>query len=384
VTPRVLLVESDAPSFLMHRRATADGVRSRGCEVHVAAPDGPERAQIELLGFPFHAVPFARGSTSPLRDAVTIRSLWGLYSSLRPNLVHHVALKAVLYGTYAARLARVPAILNGVTGLGYLFTEGSLRSAVLRALFVGMARPALPTANAYTSFENPDDLAAFERLRLVPKGRGVLIRGTGVDTQVFRPMPEPTGIPVVALASRMLWEKGIGTFVEAAKILRHDSVPVRMVLVGVPDPENPRSVPREQLQRWHDSGVIEWWGFRPDMPRVYEASHVVALPSMYREGVPRVLIEAASCGRPIITTDRPGCRDIVRDGESGLLVPAEDAAALAGAIAALLGNAEVRARMGARGRALVIEQFAQEHVLAATLDLYSRLIPGFGRQLSAA
>jgi glycosyltransferase involved in cell wall biosynthesis len=383
MTHRVLFVESDAPSFLMHRRGTADAIR-RHAEVHVAAPDGPEREAIQRLGYPFHAVPFFRGSISPWRDAQTLRSLASLYRRLKPELVHHVALKAVLYGTYAAHVARVPAVVNAVTGLGYLFTEGDPVAAALRSVFVAVAWPALPTANAYTSFENADDLALFERLRLVRKGRGVLIRGTGVDVQAFRPTPEPAGAPVVTLASRMLWEKGIGTFVEAARTLRERKVGARCVLVGLPDPQNPRSVSREQLQAWHDEGVVEWWGFRSDMQRVYADSHVVVLPTTYREGVPRVLIEAAACGRPAVTTDRPGCRDVVRDGQNGFLVPPNDAPALAAALARLLESAELRRTMGARGREIAEREFAQEHVISATLDVYERLLPGFGRKQSAA
>jgi len=384
MTPRVLFVESDAPSFLHHRIATANGVRSAGCEVHVAAPDAEARAGIERLGFTFHPVPFSRGSTSPLAEAATLRALHALYARLSPGLVHHVALKPVLYGTLAARLARVPAIVNGVTGLGYLFTEGSARAALIRSVFVRVARPVLAGANALTSFENSDDLAAFERLGLVRPGRAVLIHGTGVDTQAYRPSPEAPGTPVVTLATRMLWEKGVGTFVEAARLLRAGGTAARMVLVGDPDPENPRSVPRERLQAWHDEGVVEWWGFRADMPRVLESSHVVVLPTSYREGVPRILIEAAACGRPAVTTDRPGCRDIVRDGENGLLVPVDDARALAAAISRLVASPDLRARMGARGRAIVEEAFAQEHVVAATLAMYARLLPGFDERKSAA
>jgi glycosyltransferase involved in cell wall biosynthesis len=383
MTHRILFVESDAPSFLMHRRGTADAVRRHG-EVHVAAPDGPARDAIERLGYPFHAVPFSRGSTAPWRDLVTLRSLAVLYARLEPDLVHHVALKAVLYGTWAAHLARVRAVVNSVTGLGYLFTEGDRVAAVLRSLFVAAAWPALATANAYSTFENADDLALFERLGLVRKGRGVLVRGTGVDTSLFRPTDEPAGTPVVTLASRMLREKGIGTFVEAARLLRERRVDARCVLVGLPDPENPRSVTREELEAWHEAGIVEWWGFRPDMAHVHAASHVVVLPTTYREGVPRVLIEAAACGRPAITTGRPGCRDVVRDGENGLLVPPGDAHALAAAIERLLASPDLRRRMGARGREIAEREFAQEHVVAAVLGVYARLLPGFGRQQAAA
>jgi glycosyltransferase involved in cell wall biosynthesis len=384
VTHRVLFVESDAPSFLMHRRATADGIRRAGCEVRVAAPDGPEREEIERLGYPFHAVPFSRGSTSPQRELATLRALHALYSSVKPHVVHHVALKAVLYGSIAARLARVPGIVNGVTGLGYLFTEGSFRASLLRSVFVRLARPALVGGNSYTTFENADDLATFQRLRLVEPGRGFLIRGTGVDTQRFHPSPEPSGTPVVTLATRMLWEKGVGVCVDAARLLRAEGVEARIVLVGLPDPENPRSVPREQLQAWHDEGIVEWWGFRSDMPAVYEASTIVVLPTMYREGVPRVLIEAAACGRPAVTTDRPGCSDIVRHGKNGMLVAPGNARAFADALTTLLSNPPLRREMGAHGRALVEREFAQEHVLAATLDVYSKLLPGLVPQERAA
>lgn len=382
--PLVLYVESDAPSFLLHRMGTADAMRRLGCDVHLAAPQAPERAEIERLGFTFHPVPFARGSISPIRDGTTCGALYALYRALEPDLVHHVALKAVLYGTVAARLVGVPAIVNGVTGLGYLFSEGNARAALLRRVFVTLARPVLSRGNICTSFENGDDLALFQRLRLIASGRGYLIHGTGVDTQVYRPTPEAIGTPVVTLASRMLWDKGVGVFADAARILRERGVAVRCALVGTPDPENPNSVPTDRLRRWHEQGIVEWWGFRPDMPRVYEETHIFALPTMYREGVPRVLIEAAASGRPAITTDRPGCRDIVRDGENGLLVACNDAAALANAIATLVSDSGLRARMGARGRAIVEAEFAQEHVVAATLAMYSRLMPAFPRVQSAA
>lgn len=381
---RTLFVEADAPSFLMHRIATAEAVRRSGCEVHLVAPDAPEREEIERLGFEFHPVEFSRGSISPWGEVACVRALVSTYARLAPALVHHVALKPVLYGTWAAHLARVPAIVNGVTGLGYLFTEGDRRAALLRKVFVAVARPALSRRNVHTLFENGDDFAAFSRLGLVREGQGRVIHGTGVDCSAFRPTPEPAGTPVVTLASRMLWDKGVGVFVEAARLVKADGVPARFVLVGVPDPQNPRSVSSAQLQAWHDSRVVEWWGFRPDMPRVFEVSSLVALPTMYREGVPRVLIEAAACGRPAVTTDSPGCRDIVRDGENGYLVPAGDARALAAALEKLLASAEVRRRMGARGRELVERQFAQEHVAAATLEIYRKLLPGLAGERHAA
>ncbi|WP_333843179.1 glycosyltransferase family 4 protein, partial [Pelomicrobium sp.] len=213
--------------------------------------------------------------------------------------------------------------------------------------------------------QNPDDAAAVRRLGVTPE-RIRLISGAGVDGELFSPRPEPDGAPVVMLASRLLWDKGVGEFVEAARRLAGRG---RFVLVGAPDPDNPASVSEADLRGWVSEGVVEWWGAREDMPAVLNQAHIVCLPS-YREGLPKVLLEAMACGRPVIATDAPGCRDCVRDGDNGLLVPIRDAGALAGAIARLLDDPALRRRMGERGRERAVEEFSQERVIAATLAVY--------------
>jgi glycosyltransferase involved in cell wall biosynthesis len=222
--------------------------------------------------------------------------------------------------------------------------------------------------------ENPDDKQLLiEKLKVSPE-RIALIRGSGVDLSRFQPTAEPSGTPVVLLASRMLWIKGIREFVEAAKMLRSKGLNVRFVLAGDSDPSSPSSVPRQQLLEWQSSGSIEWWGHQPDMPRIFEQANLVCLPSHGGEGVPTVLMEAAASGRAIVTTDVPGCRDIVRQGINGRVVPPANSAALAEAIEELLKDPAIRLQMARRGREIVVNEFSEEMIAEQTLALYSELL----------
>jgi glycosyltransferase involved in cell wall biosynthesis len=373
VANRLLFVANSARYFVSHRMQLALAARDAGSDVHVAAPPGPESEAIRAMGFPFYPVPVRRGTLNPWSEAAGILALVSLYRRIRPDVVHHVTMKPVLYGTIAARVAGVPAIVNAVTGLGYLFVDGDVRQRILRRAFTTLGRMAFRHPRMRFIFQNPDDLGDFLDAGLTTEAESALIRGSGVDTRVFAAVPEPEGPPVVVLPSRMLWDKGVGEFVAAARQLKSAGSPARFVLVGDPDPANPQVVPAEQLRAWDEEGVIEWWGHRSDMPAVFASCHVVTLPSVYREGVPKVLIEAASCGRPLVVTDMPGCREIVRDGQNGLLVPPRDSAALAAALERLIADSELRREYGASGRALVKREFAIEHVIERTLDVYGEL-----------
>jgi glycosyltransferase involved in cell wall biosynthesis len=221
--------------------------------------------------------------------------------------------------------------------------------------------------------QNPTDQALLCRLGIVNPRQVTLIRGSGVDTDRFAPCPEPAGKPIVMLASRLLWPKGVGVFVEAARQLLRAGVEARFVIVGEGDEENPSSIPRSQLEAWNAEPGIEWWGRQTDMPAIYGQAQIVCLPSHYGEGVPKALIEAASCGRPIVTTDAPGCRDIVEQGINGYLVPVRDSAAVAEAIQRLLGDPDLRLRMGRAGRNRVQKIFSIDRVIAETLAVYGAL-----------
>ncbi len=300
-------------------------------------------------------------------------ALYRLYNSLRPDLVHHVTIKPVLYGGTMARLARVPAVVNVVTGLGYVFISRGLKGWLLRNSVKLVYRLALNHPNSRVVFQNPDDRETFVRNGLVDASAAVLIKGSGVDVNEFSPTPEPLGRPLVLLASRLLWDKGVGEYVEAARRLREEGVKARFVLVGDSDFGNPAMVMKGQLEAWHRSGIVEWWGHRDNMSAVFAQAHVVCLPS-YREGLPKVLIEGAACGRPIVATDVAGCREIVHDEHNGLLVRPRDAVALADALRRLIENPSDRQRMGLRGREIVMTEFSLAKVIGDTLAVYRELL----------
>jgi glycosyltransferase involved in cell wall biosynthesis len=298
-----------------------------------------------------------------------------LYRRIRPDLVHHVSPKPVLYGSLAARAVSRAAVVNAISGLGYAFTS-AWRAALLRPIVTLLYRAALAHPRSRTVFQNHEHYHQFIEAGLIRRDRAVMIRGSGVDCDLFRPTPEPTGRPVVVLAGRMLWDKGIQEFVDAARHLRASDAAVRFALVGWRDPDNPRGVPEAQLEAWAREGVVEWWGHREDMPAVLAAATLVVLPTSYPEGTPKILVEAAACGRAIIASDAPGCREVVRHDVNGLLVPVRDGAALARAIETLVAAPALRARFGQAGRAIAVAEFSDRLVVRETLALYRELLGG--------
>jgi glycosyltransferase involved in cell wall biosynthesis len=299
--------------------------------------------------------------------------LMRLYRTERPDIVHHVALKPIVCGTLAAWLAGVPRLVNAVSGLGWMFSSSNrfmrLARPMARAILVWL----LKRQHSVTIVQNVDDRAVLANDRLM-ESRLRLVPGAGVDTKVYRPTPEPPGLVCIVLVARMLWDKGVAQFVEAARLLTEAAVPARFVLVGEPDAGNPSSVPIETLRQWSGKHGVEWWGRCNNMPAVYQNAHIACLPSYYGEGVPKALLEAAACGLPIVTTDAPGCRDVVRDGDNGLLVPVRDAISLAKALRTLIEDKDLRAKMGQRGRQIVVEHFSQDRVIAETLAVYHELM----------
>ena len=374
-TPGVILfVINDAPFFLSHRLPLAQAARDAGYDVHVAAPDCLEVKRILAEGLSYHSIPVSRWGTHVLQDANTIWSLFRLYKKLKPQIIHHVTIKPVLYGSLAARWAKVPSVVNAVPGLGHVFVAQGIKARILRELVKGAYRLFLRHRRLKVIFQNPDDMHLFVDSGIVAGGNALLIKGAGVDTDYYHSTPLPETTPVVIMASRLLWNKGVGEFVAAANRLKAQGVVARFALVGEPEAGNPAAVPIEQLKAWVDEGRVEWWGRRIDMPVVFAQSNVVCLPSYYPEGVPKVLIEAASCGRAIVTTDTPGCREIVGNHENGLLVPPRDVEALAAALQCLIEDRAVCERMGRKGREIVIGAFSLEQVIGDTLQLYRTLL----------
>jgi glycosyltransferase involved in cell wall biosynthesis len=289
--------------------------------------------------------------------------------------VHHVAIKPVLYGSLVARLSGVTRVVNALGGMGSLFSQGGggLRSLLKAGVLAGF-RWLMGRRGSVVILQNPDDCELLVKSANVAVEHIRLIRGAGVNVTTFASSPEPDGVPLVVLPARMLADKGVPEFVEAARQLKREGVSARFALVGGTDPCNPAHIPDAQLARWAEEGDVEWFGRRDDMPAVFAASSLVCLPS-YREGLPKSLLEAASCGRAIVTTDVPGCREVVRHGENGLLVPAADAKSLADALRTLLQDGVLRRQMGERGREMVLKEFSEESVVGQTLEIYRDLLP---------
>jgi glycosyltransferase involved in cell wall biosynthesis len=343
-----------------------------GLNVSVATIDTGCADQIRREGLDFIPLPMTVTGQNPLQELRVIAALVQMYRERQPDLVHHVSVKPILYGSLAARMVGGMAVVNAVSGLGYLFL-GSMRARLLRPFIKSLYRLALRYRHSRTIFQNPDDRGLFVSARLLRAEQTVLIRGSGVNCATFVPRPEPDGIPVVMLPARILWHKGVGEFVEAARLIRRHDIPVRFVLVGDTHPGNPADVPPATLEAWVREGVVEWWGYRPDMHEVLHSATIVALPS-YGEGVPKVLLEAAACGKAVVTTDVPGCREIVRHDVNGLLVPVRNAPALADAIRLLLQSQPLRQEFGRAGRLIAEREFAEHLVIGQTLDVYRRLL----------
>jgi glycosyltransferase involved in cell wall biosynthesis len=367
---KIILFSNTSWSLYNFRLTLAKDLRARADVILLSPPD-EYSPRLEAAGFRWISFPMSRQGMNPFSELATIWRLVALYRRERPDLVHHFTIKCMLYGSLAARLARVPAV-NTVTGLGYVFGQTDWRGRVLNSFVRAAYRFVL--RGAQVIFQNPEDLAEFTRERLVDEGRATLIRGSGIDLSLFHVLPEPDGPPLVLLAARMLRDKGVGEFVEAARRLRTSGLVARFALVGDTDAGNPAAISREQLRAWQDEGAVEWWGWRDDMPAALSSAHIVCLPSYYKEGLPRGLLEAAACARPIVTTDWPGCREAVRDGVNGFLVPPRDASALAEALRKLIVDPALRVRMGGEGRRMAEEEFNIQRVNAATMDVYDKAL----------
>ena len=370
---RLLFVVNDTEFFVSHRLPVAVAAQKAGFEIDLAALDTGGLDEVRAHGITYHPLAVDRTGLNPLRDFRLLCQLIRLIQAVRPTIMHTVTIKPVLYGGVAARLLRVPSLVSAVSGLGLVFVGGDRKTSSVRWVARALYRLALGHRNSCAIFQNPDDCRYIIDAGLTSSERTVLIRSSGVDVAVFQPSPPPPGPPIAIMPARLLWPKGVGEFVEAARRLLQDGVAIRMALVGKPAAHNPSSVMQSVIESWVDQGAIEWWGYQSDMAQVYARSHIVCLPSFYGEGVPRVLIEAAACGRPIVTTDVPGCREVVRHGENGLLVAPRAPQALADALRALAEDAGLRIEMGRCGRQRAVAEFSLDRVVAATLAVYQRL-----------
>jgi glycosyltransferase involved in cell wall biosynthesis len=359
--------------FWSHRLPMARAARDAGFDVVVACRVRDHGERIRGEGFRLAPLSLRRGSRNPFFDLAALIEIIALYRREKPDIVHHVAMKPVIYGSLAAAISGIHAVVNALTGLGYLFLSNEIVTRILRLPLRWMFRLLLNRKGSRLLLQNDDDAKLLVAQGVVDSPHIVIIRGSGVDCRRFAPGPETPGIPIAVLASRMLWDKGVGELVAAARILRDRGTPVRVLLVGDPDSENPATIPIDQLDAWNREGVVEWRRRTDDVPAILRASHIAVLPS-YREGLPKSLLEAAAAGLPIVASDVPGCREIAHDGENAILVPVKDATALADAIERLARNPDLRRRLGSRGRELALASFTEESVAAKIVALYRAML----------
>ena len=364
---RIVFVAAPPGFFVSHRLALAMRARAAGYDVVVATPEGEGVEAIRAAGFEWHPIPHDAGGMNPIRDFLTFRSLVHLFRKLRPKIVHNVTVKPVLYGTLAGRVARVPRVINAISGLGFLFT-GDRRFR--RWLGMHMYRLLMRHPDMRVIVQNQEDLAFFMRHGLAPAGTIRLVRGSGVDISAFRPRSNGEHAPIVVQTSRMLGDKGVREFIAAAREVKKRWPIARFLLVGPLYPGNPSALSKEELEAAQREGVIEWLGYRSDIGELLANATIYCLPS-YREGLPKSLLEAAACALPLVTTDTSGCREVVTDGENGFLVPVADAEALARAIERLLGNPTLANRLGQRARERVEREFALDLIIDQQLALYA-------------
>jgi glycosyltransferase involved in cell wall biosynthesis len=358
--------------FLSHRLPIALEAMRQGYEVHVATGITDRFDELRSHGLIVHPLAIKRSSTGLAGEVRTFLQIVQVFKKVQPQIVHLVTIKPVLFGGIAARLVGVPAVVAAISGLGYVFIAKGWKAKSIRFFVAGLYRLALGKRKLQVICQNPDDRETLVRAAGLSLHKVAMIPGSGVDLSAYTLTPLPQGVPVVVMAARLLVDKGVYEFIAAAELLRKRGVDARFLLAGEPDPGNPASVKEEELMAWRRAGTVELLGKRDDIIRLFAMSSLVVLPS-YREGLPRVLIEAAASGRAVVTTDVPGCRDAVVKDQTGILVPPRNAVALADAMQLLLEDMELCARMGQAGRILAEEKFAIEKVVMAHMEIYRNL-----------
>ena len=370
---RILYVVTEDWYFLSHRLPMARAAKNAGYEIHVATRLNSARAAIEAEGFTPHALSWQRGSLSPTRSLAGVAELRKLLREFKPDILHNISLKPVLLGSIASLGLSSIAVVNSLTGLGTLFVSNHRKSEFTRPLVIAALKALLKRPNNRTIVQNPDDRRFVLGLG-VPESSVDLIPGSGVDTAHFTPLPEPPPPITAAYVGRMLADKGLMTLIQAYSLATSRGLKLQLLLAGDTDQENPGSLAPEQLREFASAFGINWLGHVADIREVWARAHIAVLASR-REGLPKSLLEAAACRRPMIATDTPGCREIAIRDETALTFPVDDAPALAEALTQMAGDGEMRARLGKRARELVEEKFSADVIGKQIVALYQSLVP---------
>jgi glycosyltransferase involved in cell wall biosynthesis len=358
--------------FVSHRLELAIAAREAGYDVAVATRVDQHGERITAAGLKLCPVSFNRGGLNPLEELRTLAEIARIYRREKPDIVHHVALKPVIYGSLVAKWHGVGGIVNALGGLGFVFSSTAARARLLRSLVRPILKFVLGGKRSLLVVQNRGNRDQLISEGMVELGATRLIRGAGVDPDAYRQVTVESERPLVILPARLLRDKGVCEFVEAARLLRGKGVNARFALVGKPDPANPASLTQAEVDQWAAEGVVEYWGWQDDMPKVFASAQIVCLPS-YHEGFPKSLLEAAASGCAIVASDIPGCREIVVSGETGWLVPVQDASRLAAALEQAIAQPALREQYGRAARALVASDFSMRRIAQETIALYDEL-----------
>ncbi len=363
------------PDFLIsHRLEICLKAQDEGYQVHIICPEKPSVHKLIDLGFQVYFIDFGRNRLNPFAELRTIFQLSIALKRLQPDVVHLITIKPYLYGGIAARIVGVKSVVSAVAGLGIVFSSSQLKYRLLRLGLYPLFKWAFGHKNQSIIFQNADDCNALVNWGIVSENKVRMIHGSGVDLATYTMVEEPSGVPVISFAARLLKDKGVEILVEASRLLKQRSIDARFWLIGELDSGNATFVSQAQLDNWEEEGVVEFLGFRKDIPELFARSNIVTLPSFYGEGLPKVLIEAAACGRAVVTTNHSGCRDAILPNKTGILVPVRDSQALADALQYLVEDPDKRKLMGQKGRMIAEEFFDVKQVVDAHMKIYRELL----------
>ena len=373
---KILLFANTDWYLFNYRLSLAQALVDAGHEVILLSPPGQYGRTLTDYGLDWQLFPLSRRGLNPISETISILKLASLYRQIKPDITHHFTTKCIIYGSFAAKMAGIPHIINAVTGRGYIYSHNDWSTAVARKMISPLYKASINGTEVI--FQNEEDRHFFLGKKFIDEVHSHLIPGSGVDVDKFQVSPLPSGKPIILLPSRMLWSKGVNEFITAASIFRKDGLNALFVLVGEPDPGNPDSIPVNQLEEWDHLDNVEWWGWQDDMVKVFQKSTVVCLPSYYGEGLPKSLIEGAASGRPLVATDIPGCREVIRQGINGYLVPIKDGVSLAKAIEKTITDKDLTQQMGHNSRKIVECRYSTEIVNNATISIYNKYLKSIG------
>jgi len=367
--PKIIIWVSVDWFFCSHFLERAVAAVRAGYDVTVITRIIHHEAIIRNSGIRLIDLDMQRRSLNPIENIKTIFRLTMIYRKEKPDIVHHVAIKPIILGFVAAKFSGIRNVVNAIVGLGFVFTADTGKPRLIRPMVDVLLRTSINPPGSKVIFENRDDLETFVEKGIVHRSDAILIQGAGVNPEDYFSAPKENAIPCVVMVARLLWDKGVREFVEAARRITANDVSARFIVAGAVDPDNPSSIDTKIIASWQEEGIVEFLGNRNDIPYILGHSDIACLPS-YREGLPRALLEAMAAELPCVTTDVPGCREIVIDGENGILVPARDDLRLSEALETLLDDKALRLRMGKNGRQKILQRFSSEIVIRQTLSLY--------------